>query len=275
MHKEKPIILFKYGGNAMVNNQLKTEVLSNILKLKEKGYDIVIVHGGGPYIQEILNEVNIESEFIDGHRKTSREALEYVEMALKGKVNSHLVSLINTLGGKAVGLSGRDGKTVTAVKRVHKQIKNGKEQEIDLGRVGNVDKVDTTLIKILLDHDYIPVISCLAADSNGKGYNINGDMLAGHIAGALNAQQFVLLTNVDGLLTDINHPESIITDMKISEIAILKAQNIINGGMIPKIESCRIAIEKGAKTARIINGTHPEKIPAIVHDQQIGTLITK
>ena len=194
----------------MVNKELKTKVLSNILKLKEKGYNIVIVHGGGPYIQKILNDVDIESEFINGHRKTSREALEYVEMALKGKVNSHLVSLINTLGEKAVGLSGRDGQTITAVKRIHKQMKNGKEVEVDLGRVGNVEKVDTTLIKILLDHDYIPVISCLAADNDGEGYNINGDMLAGHIAGALKAEQFVLLTNVDGLLTDIKNPDSLI-----------------------------------------------------------------
>jgi acetylglutamate kinase len=271
----KPIILFKYGGNAMINDKLKKNVLKNICSLKGKGYDVVIVHGGGPFIKQALEEARIETEFIEGHRKTTPEAFEYVEMALKGKVNGNLVSMINSMGYMAVGLSGKDGQTVIAEKRYHERRSAGKTETIDLGRVGDVKEVAPRLINLLLDHEFIPVITCLAADESGTGYNINGDMFAGHIAGALNASQYVVLTDVDGLLRDKDDPDSIISEVKMDKIDELSDKGIIQGGMIPKIESCRIAMQNGARAARIINGTKPENIAEITGKSRHGTLFVK
>ena len=274
-NKKNTIILFKYGGNAMSNDALKEKVLKNICMLKDKGYDVVITHGGGPFIKQALEEAKIESEFIDGHRKTTAKAFEYVEMTLKGKVNSKLVSIINSLGYKAVGLSGQDGKVVTARKRLHEREVEGKKEQVDLGQVGDVDTVDPTLLKLLLQSGFIPVISCTAADENGAGFNINGDMFAGHIAGALKADQYVVLTDVDGLMKDKDRPETLMHEIQLANLEKLVEDGIIQGGMIPKIESCEIAIQNGAKSARIINGTQPEKIPIITENQNIGTIITK
>lgn len=270
---EKPLILFKYGGNAMVNSSLEEDVLKKITMLKDEGYDIVIVHGGGPFIKEILDKVKIESEFIGGHRKTTSEAMEYIEMALKGKVNSRLVNRINGFGMKAVGLSGIDGQSVMAEKRMHKQIVNDEILETDLGQVGNVIKVDPSLIRILLDNGYIPVLSCLAADELGLRYNINADMFAGHVAGALNVNEFVVLTDVDGLLKDKDDPDSLISELHVKEIQSYIEKGIIQGGMIPKIESCELALTGGAQTARIINGTKPRQITDLYHGKTTGTVI--
>lgn len=270
----KNLLLFKYGGNAMTNITLKKQVLKNMCALKQKGYQVVIVHGGGPFIKEILEEVKIESEFIDGQRKTTPKAMEYVEMALKGKVNGSLISLINAMGHKAVGLSGKDGKTVIAKKRFHKHTVNGKVEMIDLGQVGDIENVDTALIELLLKNDFIPVITCLASDKDGNDYNINGDLFAGHIAGALSAEQYIILTDVDGLLLDKNNSASIIRELKVAEINQLKEKNIIQGGMIPKIESCEIALKKGAKLARIINGTVPEQISTLFEKLEVGTTVS-
>jgi len=271
---KKHLLLFKYGGNAMTNQPLKKQVLKNICGLKEKGYQVVIVHGGGPFIQQTLEEVHIDSEFIDGQRKTTPEAMEYVEMALKGKVNGSLISIINAIGNKAVGLSGKDGQIVTAKKRLHQQMKNGKTEMVDLGQVGDVASVDVTLIELLLENDFIPVITCIASDKNGNDYNINGDLFAGHIAGALSAEQYIILTDVDGLMLDKDNPASMIHKLKVAEINHLKEIKCIQGGMIPKMDSCEIALEKGAKLARIINGTVPEQISALFENQQSGTIIT-
>jgi len=268
------IIVFKYGGNAMTNQNLKSKILENICSLKEKGYQVVIVHGGGPFIKQTLEEVNIDSEFIDGQRKTTPEAMEYVEMALKGKVNGSLISIINAMGHKAVGLSGKDGQIVTAKKRLHEQTKNGKTELVDLGQVGDVESVDTSLIELLLENGFIPVITCIASDKNGNDYNINGDLFAGHIAGALSAEQYIILTDVDGLMLDKDNPASIIRELKVAEINNLKEIKCIQGGMIPKMDSCEIALEKGAKRARIINGTIPEQISSLFENKKIGTSIT-
>jgi acetylglutamate kinase len=271
----KPLFLFKYGGNAMTNENLKKQILKSICDLKSKNYDVVIVHGGGPFIKEALTEAKIESEFIDGHRKTSLKAFEYVEKALKGKVNSNLVGIINSLGHRAVGLSGKDGKTVIAKKRFHKKIIKGKEEQIDLGQVGDVDKVNSDLINLLLKNDFIPVISCIASDNEGNGFNINGDMFAGNVAGALGADQYVILTDVDGLLLDIKNPNSLIKELKIEEIEELINNKTIAGGMIPKIDSCKIALKTGAKAARIINGTKAEQIESLLSNDAAGSLILK
>lgn len=270
---KKQLLLFKYGGNAMTNQILKKQVLKNICALKEKGYQVVIVHGGGPFIKQTLEEVHIDSEFIDGQRKTTLAAMEYVEMALKGKVNGSLISLINAMGHKAVGLSGKDGQMIIAKKRLHQHTINGKTEMVDLGQVGDVENVDVTLIKLLLENDYIPVITCLASDKNGNDFNINGDLFAGHIAGALFADQYIILTDVDGLLLDIDNADSMIHEIKVAEINQLKEKNIIKGGMIPKMDSCEIAINKGTKLARIINGTVPEQISSLFGNQKKGTII--
>jgi len=270
----KNTILFKYGGNAMTNQNLKSKILENICSLKHKGYQVVIIHGGGPFIKQTLKKANIESEFIDGLRKTTPEAMEYVEMALKGKVNGSLVSIINEMGYKAVGLSGKDGQIVTAKKRMHERMNNGKVELVDLGQVGDVANVDPTLINILLKNDYIPVITCIASDRKGIDYNINGDLFAGHIAGAISAEQYIILTDVDGLMLDKNNPKSLIHNLKVDEINYLKDNNTIQGGMIPKMDSCAIALEKGAKLARIINGTVPEQIVSLFENKEVGTVIS-
>ncbi len=272
---KKNILLFKYGGNAMTDPDLKSRVLESICSLKKQGHHVVIVHGGGPFIKFALQEANIKSEFIDGQRKTTPEAMEYVEMALKGKVNGNLVSIINAMGFKAVGLSGKDGKTVIAEKRMHKRIVNGKAEIVDLGQVGDVVRVNPELITLLLENDFIPVITCLASDEFGNDYNINGDMFAGHIAGAISAQHYIVLTDVDGLLLDKDDPGTILREVGLGELKNLKDRGIIQGGMIPKIESCEIALNKGAGFARIINGTVPEQVSELFASREVGTVIKK
>ena len=270
---EKPVLLFKYGGNAMTNNKLKNQVLSAILALKSQGYQIVIVHGGGPFIEKALSNAKIVSEFIDGHRKTSTEALEHIEMALKGQVNGNVVSLINSMGHRAVGLSGKDGAFVTAKKRVYQRITAEKTEDLDLGQVGDVLEIDTKLIHLLLENDYIPVVTCLAMDKEGNDYNINADMFAGELAGALKVKDYIILTDVDGLLMDKDDPKSLISELRITEIKKLVEQKIIQGGMLPKMESCAKALSKGASAAKIINGTKPEQISQLSQNLAIGTTI--
>ncbi|HKL03362.1 MAG TPA: acetylglutamate kinase [Cryomorphaceae bacterium] len=271
----RPVLVFKYGGNAMTNSQLKSEVVDAISSLKSKGYAVVVVHGGGPFIQEALTNAKLESKFIDGQRQTSVEALRHVEQTLKGKVNTELVSLFNAAGNRAVGLSGKDGKTVIAKKRKHETQKNGKWVDVDLGQVGDVERVDPELIEMLLERDFLPVITCIASDKDGADFNINGDLFAGYIAGALRAEQFIVLTDVDGLLQDRNRPESILSNLSRADLEQLRTEGVIQGGMIPKTDACIEAIEAGAKSARIINGTKPSQITLLFENQQTGTLIEK
>jgi len=276
MHKgETKIIVVKYGGNAMTDESLKRQVLNNICAMQDHGYRVVIIHGGGPFIKTALADAGIESEFIDGHRKTSPEAFRYVERELKGNVNSNLVGIINKLGYRAVGLSGKDGKLVTAVKRQHRKVVNGREENIDLGQVGDVARVDTRLLGSLLDQNYIPVLTCIAQDSEGSEYNINADMFAGHVAGALKAEEYTVLTDVDGLLGDKDDPDTLLSEISIAEAGQLMKEKIIQGGMLPKIESCIIALEKGAKAARILNGTKPEQLINMMRGVKTGTIINK
>lgn len=272
----QPVLLFKYGGNAMTNKVLKEKVLHNICQLNERGFRVVIVHGGGPFIQELLDRVQVPSEFIHGLRKTTPEALKYVEMALKGQVNGELVGLINRLGYKAVGLSGKDGRTVTATKRYHQHTENGVTTDHDLGQVGDVESVDASLIFTLLDQGYIPVITCIASDGEGHDFNINADIFAGAIAGSLRARSFNVLTDVDGLLEDIQKPDSLLNKLTYADIDRLKSAGVIGGGMIPKIEACQNAINMGSEKAIIINGTKPEQILELQNeDFSVGTTIIK
>jgi len=265
--------VFKYGGNAMTNEGLKSEIITILSDLVDQGQRIVVVHGGGPFIKKALADAKIESEFIDGHRKTSPEALHHVEKALKGEVNTDIVRQFNKVGKKAVGLSGKDGRTVTAVKRVHIGSDDGKE--MDLGQVGDVGNIDPALINLLLEKNYIPVMTCIAADEEGEDYNINADMFAGHMAGALNADRFIVMTDVDGLLEDIKDPSSLIRELKVARLAELKESGTIVGGMLPKVEACEVALENGAQQATILNGTKPNQLRALMKGDAAGTKIVK
>jgi len=269
------IVLIKYGGNAMRDEAMQEEVARRIKDLKDAGFQPVLVHGGGPFIKQMLELAGIKSEFIDGHRKTTEEALPFIEMALKGQVNGQMVRLLNKTNVKAVGLSGKDGRFITAEKREHVTQENGQDIHHDLGRVGDVVKVDPGIIHSLLDGGYVPVVTCIASSEDGDDYNINGDMLAGHLAGALKAYQYLVLTDVDGLYKDINDPKSLIEKLTLDDVPELYG-GIIKGGMIPKLDSCRIALAEGAKTAAIINGMKPERIVKAAKGEDVpGTFITK
>lgn len=259
----------------MIDEQVKHDIISDIVALKNLGAIPVIVHGGGPIIRNLLDDVGIESEFVGGHRKTDAQTMNYVEMALSGSVNSELVGLINKSGFKAVGLSGKDGNLVTAKKRMHRLTIDGEEQEVDLGHVGDVAEIDTSLIQLLIEHDYIPVISPVAGGEELGAYNVNADMFAGHLAGALGAASYVALTNVDGLQLDPEDPSTLIKKVTARE-AQSEIGNSIEGGMIPKVESGIIALEEGAGSARILNGTKAHTIlRALLTDGSTGTLITQ
>lgn len=255
----------------MVNEAIKTSVMKNICELHDAGHRVIVVHGGGPFINKTLERVAITSEFVGGHRRTSAEAMKYIEMTLVGEVNTGLVSLINTLGKRAVGLSGKDGGLATATRRYHME---GSIQ-VDIGQVGTIEKVDPTLLFDLLDKGYIPVLACVAPDKNGKTFNINADMMAGAIAGAVAADQYCVLTDIDGLRMDEDDPASLIPELKYAEVKGLINKAIV-GGMIPKIESCQIALDTGARSARIINGTKENTlVEALIDNRPTGTVIVK
>ena len=267
------IVVIKYGGNAMTDPQAQENVLKNVAQLKRWGVIPVLVHGGGPFIKEALKNAGIESEFIDGHRKTGSEAIKYVEMALSGQVNGKLVKHLNSYGCNAVGLTGKDGQIVTAQKRMHTVDVNGEKEEKDLGHVGNVASINSHLIRTLIAENYMPVLAPIAAGEDLKDYNINADMFAGHLAGALNVMSFIALTNVDGLLRDIEDPDSLIKTITPTQ---LKEQmgDIVQGGMIPKVEACMIARDKGADQARIINGLRADAIlKTLLTEKGSGTVI--
>lgn len=273
--KNKSIYLIKYGGNAMTHPHLKIAILQGICQLKTQGHAVVLVHGGGPFIQQALDKARIHTAFVGGHRQTPAEALEPVETALKITVNSDLVRHLQGLGEKAVGLSGQDGNLLRARKRFHREQSPGGEWvHHDLGHVGDVDSIDPTLIQVLLQNDFLPVITCLANDQQGERYNINADLFAGHLAGALQVKEFLILTDVDGLLENRHDPHSLIPQLRLAELKTKQESGTIQGGMIPKLEACAVALQTGAQQARIINGTQPEQLTALLHNPQIGTLIT-
>ena len=195
----------------MTDEAIKASVLKEIIKLSQAGHKVVLVHGGGPFINKILDTVQIESEFIGGHRKTSKEAMKYIEMALKGEVNSDLVTLINKLGHSAVGLSGKDAGLIIAKKRIFQE--NGKD--VDLGMVGDVFKVKAGILYDLMEKRHIPVVACIAADENGNTYNVNADMMAGALAGELEVDEYIVLTDIDGLREKIEDPRTLIKKLPL------------------------------------------------------------
>lgn len=268
-------VLIKYGGNAMVEEKLINSFCADVLLLKKVGINPIIVHGGGPQIGDLLKRLNIESKFIDGLRITDSQTMDVVEMVLGGLVNKDLVNRINTQGGKAVGISGKDANMILAKKlKVKKENPVLQASEIiDIGHVGEVVKIDATLIKMLSEADYIPVIAPIGVDEAGNSYNINADLVAGEIASAMGAEKLMLLTNVAGLL-DKN--QQVLTNLTPSMIKGLIEKNIITGGMIPKIDCALAAINAGVKSVHIVDGRVEHSILLEVFtDKGVSTLITK
>ncbi|MDD5946356.1 MAG: acetylglutamate kinase [Oscillospiraceae bacterium] len=257
------IIVVKYGGNAMTNEALKEAVMSDIVLLSLVGIRVVLVHGGGPEISDMLHRLNIESRFVGGLRYTDAETAEVVRMVLAGKVNKELVSHLTRHQGKALGLCGIDGELLRATK---------KESKPDVGLVGEITDVNTKPILMALDNGYIPVIATVACGADGQVYNVNADTAAAAIAAALGAENLILMTDIAGLLRDKNDPATLIPSVSISEVQNLKKQGIISGGMIPKIDCCVEAIRRGVKKAVIIDGRVPHSILVeICSNEGVGT----
>lgn len=262
------IVVVKYGGAALVDERIKETIMQDIALMKLVGMKPVLVHGGGPEINKYLDIAGIESKFIDGLRVTTAETMEIVEMVLAGKVNKSIVSDLEQHGIKAVGISGKDGNTFYA----EKIRKNG----VDYGFVGDIKKVDTSLLESLINNDFIPVVSPIGKDNEGNTYNINADYAAVAVAGALNAQKLVFLTDVSGVLKDINDPSSIMSFLKEEEVFRLIDDGTISGGMIPKVECCMAAVKKGVKNVHILDGRIEHSlILEIFTPEGIGTMIEK
>lgn len=257
------IVVVKYGGNAMTNEELKDAVMSDIVLLSLVGVKVVLVHGGGPEINDMLKRVGIESKFINGLRYTDEATVDIVKMVLAGKVNKELVSHLIQHGGKALGLCGIDGGMITA----HKM-----EGEVDLGYVGEIVDVNTTPIHDALDNGYVPVISTVACDENAQVYNINADTAAARIAAELGAENLILMTDIVGLLSDKDDDSTLIPTVQVSEVPFMKRQGIISGGMIPKIDCCVEAVRRGVKKTCIIDGRVPHSILIeLLSNEGIGT----
>lgn len=260
-------VVVKYGGNAMINPELKKAVMSDIILLTLVGIKIVLVHGGGPEISGMLNKLGIESKFVNGLRYTDKETAEIVQMVLSGKTNKDLVSLVEVCGGKAVGLCGIDGAMIKAEKL---------DDGFDYGFVGEVVEVDPKPIKKVLEENYIPVIATVGIDKDGQVYNINADTAAAEIASALKAENIITLTDIPGLLRDVNDVDSLIPEIHVDEIEGLIDSGIISGGMIPKVKSLEKAVRDGVNKAVMIDGRIPHSILIeMFSDEGIGTLMTK
>lgn len=257
------IVVIKYGGNAMTNEQLKDAVMSDIVLLSLVGVKVVLVHGGGPEINDMLKKVGKESKFINGLRYTDNETIDIVKMVLAGKVNKELVSLLEQHKGSAVGLCGTDGKMIIAEK---------KKSEVDLGYVGDIVDINTKPILDTINNGYIPVIATVATGEDGQTYNINADTAASRIAAALKAENLILMTDIVGLLKDKDDDSTLIPTVNVSEVASLKNKGIISGGMIPKIDCCVEAIRRGVKKTSIIDGRIKHSILIeLLSNEGIGT----
>ncbi len=258
------VVVVKYGGNAMLNDDLKQAVMSDVVLLSLIGIKVVLIHGGGPEINSMLDRVGIESRFIGGLRYTDEETADIVQMVLAGKVNKSLVSLLQKHGGKALGLCGTDGGMIE-VKKL--------ESEQDLGFVGDIVGINVGPIVNALDNGYIPVIATVAADEDGQVYNINADTAAARIASALGAENVILMTDIRGLLRDKDDEETLIPVVQVSEVPYLINQGIISGGMIPKIQCCVEAVRRGVNRAFIIDGRIPHSILIeMLSNEGIGTM---
>lgn len=273
--KNKTIVV-KYGGNAMMNEELKNKVLQDIVFLQCAGMRPVVVHGGGPEITRMLMQAGKKSEFVSGLRVTDAESVGIAEMALVGKINTDLVSRLNTLGGKAVGLNGKDSNLIQAKKHLADIYENGEVNLVDIGYVGNVEKINTELIDVLLDGGFIPVIAPTGVGAQGETYNINADSVAGEIAGALKAEKLLVLTDVRGIYADYRDENSFLSTLTFEKAQELIIRGKIDGGMIPKVRACITALSGGAKKTHIIDGrTEHTILMEIFSDKGVGTEVVK
>lgn len=270
-------VVIKYGGHAMLNAALKEAVLTDTVLMKYVGMNPVIVHGGGPEITDMLKRVGKESRFVGGLRVTDKETMEIVEMVLVGKINKEIVTRINRIGSKAVGLSGKDGDLFEAVKKYGKvRTPAGREEITDIGFVGDISKVNPKIVSTVISEGYIPVVAPVAVGQDGQGYNVNGDYAAGRLAAALGADKLVILTDVEGIMADRSDPASLFSVLKADEISSLIDRGIIEGGMIPKVECCLDALAGGVKNTHILDGRELHSILLeLFTDKGIGTMVVK
>jgi acetylglutamate kinase len=263
-------IVIKYGGNAMVDEDLKSSFARDVVLMKSVGMNPIVVHGGGPQIGNTLDKIGKESEFIGGMRVTDSETMDVVEMVLGGLVNKEIVNLIHQHGGHSIGLTGKDGRLITAKKLKQNIVQTS--EIIDLGHVGKVDKIDTSVIDLLLEGDFIPVIAPIGVGEDGFSYNINADLVAGSIAEALNAEKLILLTNTAGLL---DSDDNLLTGLNAKSVDKLIKDGVIFGGMLPKIGCALSAVNNGVKSTHIIDGRVAHAVLLEVFtDSGVGTLIT-
>ena len=269
-------IVIKYGGNAMVNDGLKEKVMQDIALMKYVGIHPVIVHGGGPEITGFLKKVGKESSFVSGLRVTDEETVEIAEMVLDGKINSEIVTRLNRLGVRAVGLSGKDAGLIKAEKKLATVYEGEEKKRVDIGYVGKVVQVDITVLKDLIAHDYIPVIAPIGVGEDGESYNINADYVASEMAGALEAEKLLLLTDIEGIYKDYNDKSTFISSLHAEEAKRYIQEGVISGGMIPKVEACLMALGKGAGKTHIIDGRLDHSIILeIFTSAGIGTQVEK
>ena len=257
------VVVVKYGGNAMVNEQLKQQVMEDVVLLWLIGVKVVLVHGGGPEISQTMKALGKEAVFVDGLRVTDRETVDIVQMVLAGKINKTLVNLLEMKGGQAMGISGMDGRLIEA------DIKDER-----LGYVGEITNINIQPVTDLLEKGYIPVISTLGCDREGNAYNINGDTAAARVAGALTAERLIMLSDIPGLLRDKDDPATLIPELSVAEAGQLRREGVISGGMIPKMECCVEAIRRGVKKVIIMDGRVPHSIlMELLTDEGAGTMV--
>ena len=258
-------IVVKYGGNAMINEDLKSAVMSDLVLMQLVGINVVLVHGGGPEINAMLDAVGKESRFENGMRVTDKETIDIVQMVLAGKVNKSLVQLLESHGGKALGFCGLDGRLLMAEKLI---------SSVDLGYVGEIKEVNPAPLNNAMQNGYIPIVATVAGGYDGNVYNINADLAAAQIAAKLGAKKLILMTDIRGLLRDVKDDDSLISVVNVSEVPMLKRDGIIKGGMIPKIDCCVEAVRRGVKKANIIDGRIPHSILIeLLTNEGAGTMI--
>jgi acetylglutamate kinase len=266
-------VVIKYGGRAMVSEELEQGVMTDCILLKLVGIHPVIVHGGGNAIDSMLKRLGKDTHFVHGQRVTDDETMEVVEMVLAGKVNKEIVTLINQLGGKGIGICGKDAGLITARQKV---LPESADEGIDLGHVGEVERVNPEIIETVKDEGYIPVIAPIGVGKDGRSYNINADYVAGAVAASLKANKLVLLTDVEGIFADRDDPSSLLSVIKTTEVPDLINKGVIAGGMIPKVECCVYALKRGVGRTHIIDGRILHSILLEVFtDQGVGTMVVK
>ncbi|MCI6869722.1 MAG: acetylglutamate kinase [Selenomonadales bacterium] len=270
-------IVIKYGGNAMINDDLKNKVMEDVSLMKYIGMRPVIVHGGGPDITQFLKKVGKQSDFISGLRVTDEETVEIAEMVLDGKVNSDIVNLLNHRGVRAVGLSGKDAGLIRASKKLATVYDgDGHKESVDIGYVGQVDSIDAKILVDLIANDYIPVIAPIGVGEDGESYNINADYVAAEIAGALKAEKLLLLTDTEGVYKNFEDKDTFISSLTADEAREYIKNGVISGGMIPKIEACLKSLESGTNKIHIIDGRQPHSIILeLLTSEGIGTQVIK